>query len=1547
MSVLAAQARPALQAMQHPHDFRLNSAHFHEHGQGSRKRTTFRQHVQNARNLHTISQTVALPLDSSCSTGSTFNAGPPNDSTARPEDLLRRKTPGGILSGAYDGSFATSKEARGHASKHVLVSRPRPPPRDACDYRTIPVPGAQTHVPFNTTGTGLSPWIEDQVQVDSMVGLSPEPYCVMDWQYTNPNGPRVMQPPYQTILGPTASNEHSPHGPYWPNGDFAPYRPAAFADSTQQPNLPGWQPTIAFANLHVSTPPKIQSPGTSQNEFAAPQRASGGFHFNKTNLHSPRKSREAHLPEIQNAKLSFSARTRLLAQESRDATPTISPTPSAWSQTKGSFAGTIPDTAPPYAPSLKPSPTSNEILSWSYGIYNDLVGVLRDREFHNRGHSLPNDAGRTPQLRHKNSPFLGSSPYHQSPSNNLNTANTSALDANPWSSPCAWSHPRDLKREAYAAVNALNSLCSQGNREWIDGMLLNGCLSQVLGEHQNAARWCCRILQLDPNHAEAASNLAASYMALNRRAEAEECWRLAINIKPTYFEAIEHLVGLLCYEKRHKEAIQIIDHVQAMLRSKAAFEPEHQFFQASLGYPRYAIPVRDNGRMMGLIHSKGNLMYNMQDQIGAAKAFEEVVLIAVGYPSNGIEFLIKHVLTALANYNQPKGLVAHKHESMLLLPEKAVQTAALCFPNHGSLPGLDYLQLPAAKRAAISVTSNSLLSLAKIFQDGMNPHSVSGFKSSFGIQEILALYYLSLSLQPSPSTANNVGILLASIPSPGGPKPLKANEYYMFPGVAPDSGVALALQYYRYGLKLDHKHAHLYTNLGSLLKDIGQLPMAIQMYERAVTCDGNFDIALANLANAVKDQGRVGDAIGFYRRAVQVNPKFAEAVCGLANALNSICEWPGRGGMMLKNGKFDRFHVGETGELRDALNEALAADRPLVGWINRVVDIVENQLLEGQEWGRGVLCDDYVDDLADKLGALEVRRSRLYVKRRGLDAIAIRRLVESWRGKEWEGALIVWLIERAIRMIGWQWYHDKYTTGCEQPDTAYHRPRLPDSLSTLSAPTVLPFHTFTLPLSAKQVRQISQRNGLRVSCSTLRTSWLPQSVYPPPAPPAPTLKIGYVSSDFNNHPLAHLMQSVFGMHDRSSFTAYCYATSASDNSVHRQQIERESPHFIDASAWPVERLVAQIVRDGIHILINLNGYTRGARNEIFAARPAPVQMSFMGYAGSLGAEWCDYLLADETAVPSSALRPHRNNVDLNDLTISNNIGGSADWVYPENVVYTRHAFFCCDHAQSATQDPMAERNLSWSDELTRRWQMRQELFPDLPADTIILANFNQLYKIDPTTFRTWLRILSRVRKAVLWLLRFPADGASNLQQTARIWAGDEVASRICFTDVAPKGQHIARACVADLFLDTGECNAHTTAADCLWSGTPLLTLPRYEWKMCSRMAAGIVAGALNLDSAEGRRARNDLIAEDEDDYERKAIALAEGVKHVDGKPGDIPRTQGRLVELRRTLWKGRWTSKLFDTQRWVRDLELAYKEVWRKWVEGEGGDVWIKDLVKS
>ncbi|CAI0653463.1 unnamed protein product [Colletotrichum noveboracense] len=1074
---------------------------------------------------------------------------------------------------------------------------------------------------------------------------------------------------------------------------------------------------------------------------------------------------------------------------------------------------------------------------------------------------------------------------------------------------------------AKSSLEILTHLCEQSGWKWIDGVLLGGCLHYGLEHFEEAMEWFNRIISLDSDHVEAISNLAATLYCLNRQEEAEEYWLKAIKARPQYLEAVEHLVGLL-YKKKSLDAVEVISFVQKALQlptsqsesvgsaaaTSLAAVLDENLPQPGFGSSGYAIPGSENGRILALVHAKGTMLYSMKDIPGASKAFEEAVLISTGRRTSSIQTLVRQIQQVLSPGSGLRNVsgTATPVRPLLLPPEKARCTAKLVFSGNGELPGLRFVPEGGPKRAAVQTTSNSLLSLAKIFQDAMSSGTSSNglMRKPTGVGDILALYYLSLSLQESPSTANNVGILLASVQQPAAiMSPGTLSTQPNIPGIPPGSGLALALAYYNYGLLLDPKHVHLHTNLGSLLKDIGQLDLAIQMYEQAVQCDGNFDIALTNLANAVKDRGRVNDAITYYKRAVNSNPEFAEAVCGLSTALNSVCDWRGRGGALVQGGDFDRWHVDDDGMLVDARLQGR-----FTGLTKKVIDIVARQLEDASTWGSGALCESDILPLAVQLQSIDPDLKDTSPDLAGK--------LRTWTKSPWEGSRVLRLVERATRASMRQWYCDKYVRGVVN-GSKYERPRLPANLTVPSAPTVLPFHTFTCPLTAKDIRMISQRNAFRISCSTLRSPWLPNTVYPPPRPPSPHLNVGYVSSDFNNHPLAHLMQSVFGFHDRN-------------------RIEREAPVFRDASNWSSDRLVEQIVRDEIHILVNLNGYTRGARNEIFAARPAPIQMSFMGFAGTLGAEWCDYLLADTTAIPPDTLRPWRGNLTIHDVFRDNTEEEVGDWVYSENIIFCRDTFFCCDHAQSSDPD---EHKVSWEDEQCRRWKMRKELFPKLPDDAIILGNFNQLYKIDPTTFRTWLRILSQVPKAILWLLRFPELGETNLRRTAKAWAGDEVASRIIFTDVAPKNQHISRARVCDLFLDTPECNAHTTAADVLWSSSPLLTLPRYPYKMCSRMAASILKGALPR-SPSGLEAANDLIASSEEEYEAFAIKLANGLSYQI-VPGGYGEGSGRLATLRKLLWDSKWTCALFNTRRWVADLERAYDEAWRRWVAGEAGDIYL------
>ncbi|KAF1964344.1 hypothetical protein BU23DRAFT_492923 [Bimuria novae-zelandiae CBS 107.79] len=1569
-----------------------------------------------------------------------------------PEHMLRRKTPNGILAAAYDGTSVEQTE-KPHATKHILLPVTAESNIPYGLKQDIPLRSTAINGDFVQKHDATSDWSPSLYfqsgsgralpQIDSMLNQMPPIQNHQQYHlYGNPfgGGPEQL---LQSPLGPTVSNDQGPFGPYWHDGTFIPYRPAAMRDPRfYNHHTPNWvhpQHNAFMSHAYNNALPNMHMQPHSY-QLQQPQTPFGNI--GRPAVDYPTSFQQSHNAALdyQDQPLPIPPSHRPhpdLSLSSGQITPITDqfPTPTA-----ADFGAQSPNV-----------PSRERVFAWAHTVYVDLLKYLQSTRKTNSQHpngqqqpvrphiypkppkqpaanfsnpssshsTQPSDTIHKPKLEFSSS--YNNRDVIQRPTHSRSSSAWAVSGVDPSTHRQTW-HPSQpqpfanshsiyphisgmeplhpLRRmsgsiagvhqssrneippsmTAASALDAITRHCEESKWNWIDGILLGGCLAYALGDYQKAHNWYKHILTLDQDHVEATSNLAATLLALHQKKDAEEQWRRAVKLRPSYFEAVEHLLGLLCSDHRNKEAVQIIEEVELSLKlvkkgeafknvdgqsdcstsvnespslsdisDRPVFEYEIEnesapkdpdevpgSDQPGFGSSGYTIPGSDNGRILALVHAKGNMLYALGDNAGAARAFENAVLIGAGLQMQGISGLIRHILSVVGydgTERSPGGRrTLPSLDPILLHPEPALKTAQLCFPPHGQLPGLKYISSEVmARKAAISTTSNSLLSLAKIFQDGMatNSPKAAAFQSNYGVREILALYYLSLALQPSPSTANNVGILLASVQQSARAKHIpvsNAIQRPQVPGLVPGSGIALALAYYHYGLQLDNRHAHLYTNLGSLLKDIGQLDAAISMYEQAVACDKNFDIALANLANAVKDKGRISDAILYYKRAVKASPDFAEAVCGLANALNSVCGWAGRGGIAEDHGSRDRWHVNESGMLLDGASSGARSG----GWIYKVVSLVQKQLSDGEDWGRGIMDEQFIQDILRSLRLNDRSPQDLLEEQK-----RVRGAIVKWQGRKWEGARLVRLVERVIRRTTWQWYQDKYKTGKIRPTTSYVRPQLPAALTVPAAPTVLPFHTFTCPMSAEQIRLISQRNGLRISCSTLRAPWLPRTVYAPPAPPAPYLKVGYVSSDFNNHPLAHLMQSVFGLHNKAQVKAYCYATTASDNTVHRQQIEREAPVFLDTSNWSAERLVNQIIHDGIHILVNLNGYTRGARNEVFAARPAPIQMSFMGFAGTLGAEWCDYLLADDTAVPPSTLRSWRRNVDLEDALVDDNSGGNdPNWIYAENIIYCRDTFFCCDHRQSAPD--AQEEQLNWEYEQKRRWSMRKTIFPNLPDDAIILGNFNQLYKIEPTTFRTWLRILQRVPKAILWLLRFPDLGETNLKQTAHLWAGPEVANRVIFTDVAQKSQHIARARVCDLFLDTPECNAHTTAADVLWSGTPLLTLPRYNYKMCSRMAASILKGALPK-TQEGFQAAKDLIAGSDEEYEEKAVRLAANCQYQDGK------ATGRLSQLRRILYEARWSSGLFDTKRWVRDLEEAYDIAWKKWERGEGGDIWLKN----
>ncbi|CAO3598974.1 unnamed protein product [Absidia cylindrospora] len=1205
-------------------------------------------------------------------------------------------------------------------------------------------------------------------------------------------------------------------------------------------------------------------------------------------------------------------------------------------------------------------------------------------------------------------------------------------------------------------------------------ILLLACVYYSHQDYISSLQFNQLILKYDPQYVEAMSNIGTTLRILGRTSEAEKWWYQAVRLRPGYWDAVENLVGVLCStpssptstlagpNKVESDMItassslqQQQQHMPGLVsRFEQALEVcgfvENYFYKCgksstvASGAPR-RLPALQIPRLQNLFYAKGNLRSALGDVAGAQLEYEKGLELVFG-GSNLVSII--HLLALVCGSTMATAasrlgttLDASSLPLVLLQPDQVTQIMQLMFPHTaGLLPGLvglcantnkqhtqsvdmnnvysdsgnaQSMVTSTAVRQTMQTTSTILLNLAKLYQDQMNsPPKADKATTCPTLAMLIPLYYFSLALNPSPSTANNLGIILSNLSGV-----VCSNAVQLVSSSTPPlplTGTMRAMQFYMYGLQLDAQHPHLYTNLGSLLKDMGHLQEAICMYEKAVEFNPTFDVALANLGNAIKDQGRVQDSVQFYRRAVQANPGFVDAICGLVNSLGGVCDWRGRGTVDGTN----EPTVDDDGKFVPAGLK----QKQRFGWMEKLVDIVDKQLTEGSTWGQHALQlssqqlqsgatigEHLIQLLATYTCTLTTvvdgnRRTSSGGFNKWRQQLEQWKLRHSHKSKN-EGGWLIRLLERVMRRMQRHWYIKEFggvvateyaqasITVDPQNAQHYQRPQIPDGLSSPPVPTVLPFHTFTYPLSARQIRLISHRNALRISHSTLTSSWVASHVYPPP-PPGPRLKIGYVSSDFNNHPLAHLMQSVFGFHDRQHYDVYCYATTPTDSTSYRQKIENETEHFLDVSQWSNQQVVQQIVKDGIHVLVNLNGYTKGARNEIFAARPCPVQCSFMGFAGTLGGGWVDYIVADPIVCPPTTVSSEIYRTRQQSLQRTNNnecygdFEGDVDpeeprdgFVYTEKFIYMPHSYFVNDHKQGFQEDDDTAHDLTqnnnennsntamtpeqrWENEEGRRWSMRNEVFPGLPDDVVIFANFNQLYKLEPSTFKLWLRILERVPNSVLWLLRFPPAGEQHLKKCASDWSGNEVAQRILFTDVAPKQIHIHRGRVADIFLDTPECNAHTTAADILWSGTPMITYPKHDHKMCSRVGASI---------AYATGYGDEMVVASEQDYEDRAVQWAKGLSYrytsddqLDGLKHNGRNThglsyrrmrqgQGALMDLRQRLFLTREQSRLFDTERWTRNLEQGFSEAWRRWVTGEemedvspssldySGCIWVAD----
>jgi predicted O-linked N-acetylglucosamine transferase (SPINDLY family) len=360
------------------------------------------------------------------------------------------------------------------------------------------------------------------------------------------------------------------------------------------------------------------------------------------------------------------------------------------------------------------------------------------------------------------------------------------------------------------------------------------------------------------------------------------------------------------------------------------------------------------------------------------------------------------------------------------------------------------------------------------------------------------------------------------------------------------------------------------------------------------------------------------------------------------------------------------------------------------------------------------------------------------------------------------------------------------------------------------------------------------------------------------------LRVGFVSADFHQHATAILMAEVFEKLDRDRFEVILYSHGPEDGSPMRERLKRACERFVNVAAISDLEVAQQIRADGIEVLVDLKGHTRDSRLGIFAYRSAPVQVSFLGFPGTTGADYMDYFIGDAIVSP-------------------------------------------LDHAQHYSEKlALMPRCYQPNDRQRPKPQPCTREQAGLPEDALVLCGFNQPFKISPQVFDVWCHMLRQLPNSVLWLLQWNEHAPAQLREEAQARGIDP--SRLIFAPKVGVQQHMSRLALADVFIDTWPCNAHTTASDALWAGVPVVTYAGHSF--ASRVAASL------LDAVGLPELATTTLA----DYEAKVMELAQNT--------------ALRQQLREHLVQARDTAPLFNSEAYTRDFGDLLWAMAERWSQG-------------
>lgn len=429
------------------------------------------------------------------------------------------------------------------------------------------------------------------------------------------------------------------------------------------------------------------------------------------------------------------------------------------------------------------------------------------------------------------------------------------------------------------------------------------------------------------------------------------------------------------------------------------------------------------------------------------------------------------------------------------------------------------------------------------------------------------------------------------------------------------------------------------------------------------------------------------------------------------------------------------------------------------------------------------------------------------------------------------------------------------------------------------------FTLLSLPLDPMLQLQAARSEAMAMVQGVLPLPAVSPAVFPAGSPAADgcsrRIRIGCLSHDFRDHPVSQLLAPVFEALDRSRFELTLYSIGPDDASPLRQRLCAAADRFVDLNALSDLQAARHIRADGIDLLVDLMGHTHGQRLPILAHRPAPLQVAYLGYPGSTGAACMDYLIGDPVVTPlESAV------------------------LYSEKLAQLPGCF----------QPNGRDRPLPA--DLLPAMRAAARVAAGLPADAFVLCAFNHAYKITPPAFDVWCQVMHEVPQAVLWLKDAGDEFRDQIRSEAATRGIDP--ARIAFAPRLPLAEHHARLALADLFVDTWPYNAHTTAADALWAGVPVVTCRGSAF--ASRVAASCLAAVglpqLAFDSVDG--------------YREAIVSLAHDPQRLNG--------------LRQQLHQQRLQLPLFDTATYAENLQALLARMVRRWRNGQAPDHLVPEV---